>query len=464
VVLNDKVRATPVFTAASLAPGASANFTGSYSIPLNCCTVSSTVSASGRDLCTGELVSDKATSTCPVLTTPAIAVTKSCSDEPLEPGDVLTYTGTVSNTGNITLVSVTVVDDQPAPNTPVFGPVTLAPGETVEFEASYTIPPDFCGTDTLTARGVNSCTGLAVTNTATTTCPVVTKPRIAVVKVCPDQPTPRGGIHAFTGTVSNPGNVTLINVYVVNSQPSNNTPVIGPITLAPGASVNIQGSYIAPLDCCDTTDTLTALGDDKCSGAHVKATSSAICPLLTTPGISVSQVCPTTPVGGGETFAFQGTVSNTGDINLTNVMVFSNRAGDISTKVLGPIELAPGESAEFQGSYVVPNGGTTAADVILATGMDTCRARTVSAKANCLGPVPLTASPTITDVAMAKGVATVTWTATPGVTYMLQCKASPMDPIWIDIPGTVTGAGNTATKSDNVGPTKQRFYRIVVVE
>ena len=49
----------------------------------------------------------------------------------------------------------------------------------------------------------------------------------------------------FGGLVSNPGNITLTNILVFSSQPSNNTPVLGPITLAPGASAPFTGSYIA---------------------------------------------------------------------------------------------------------------------------------------------------------------------------------------------------------------------------
>ncbi len=463
IVLDDRVGPTPVFTAATMVPGASANFTGSYVVPLNCCTVSSTLSATGNDICTGTLVSDTATATCPVVTSPAISVTKSCPPLPLEPGDRLKYTGTVVNTGNITLTNVTVVDDQPAPNTTVLGPITLAPGESVKFFGAYTVPLDFCGTDTVTAHGFDSCTGVAVSNAATTTCPILTTPQIAVTKVCPANPTPRGGLYVFTGSVSNPGNVTLVNVFVVNNQPTNNTPVIGPITLAPGASASFSGSYTAPLDCCQTTDTLTARGQDRCATTQVTSSASAVCPLLTTPQIAVTEVCPPNPVSGGGTFEFHGTVSNVGDVNLTNVMVFSSRPGGIQTKVLGPVELAPGETASFTGSYVVPIGGNTSGDIVLATGMDTCQARTVTAKANCSGPVGQSV-PVIRSITMIQGVSTVAWDAIPGVSYRLQCKGILNDPIWIDIPGDVTANGSTCNKTDEVGPTQRRFYRVVVLE
>ncbi|MBE7499193.1 MAG: hypothetical protein HS113_02570 [Verrucomicrobiales bacterium] len=340
VVNNQPAANTVIFTAASLAPGATANFTGSYTVPLNCCVSSSTVSATGKDLCTGTPVTDTFTATCTALTRPRIVVTKECPPTAVQPGEVLHYRGTVSNAGNITLVEVTVENTQPSAGAPVWGPITLAPGETVSYFASYVVAPDFCGTDTVTARGLDACTFAPVEHSVTTTCPIVTTPRIHVTKQCPPEPTPHLGVLVFTGTVSNPGNVTLTNVFVVNNQPTNNTPVLGPITLAPGDSVNFAGSYRTPEYCCQIVDTLTARGQARCSGEQVVATATAICPLLNTPRISVTKECPTTSVPVGGHFVFSGSVSNSGDTILTNVFVVSSQPNP-NTPLLGPIELAP---------------------------------------------------------------------------------------------------------------------------
>ena len=244
VVIDDRPASnTVIFTVAVLVPGATTNFTGSYQVPLNCCVSSSTVGARGQDICTGATVADTFTATCPVLTVPKIVVTKVCPPTAVRTGDMLYYSGTVSNAGNITLVGVTIVNTQPDAGSPVLGPIALAPGESVSYYASYLVTPDFCGLDTVTAQGLDLCTLAPVVNSMTTTCPILTTPRIAVTQNCPAQPTPRGGLYTFTGTVSNPGDVTLIDVFVANNYQVDcfsrtNGPVIGPITLAPGASVN----------------------------------------------------------------------------------------------------------------------------------------------------------------------------------------------------------------------------------
>lgn len=71
---------------------------------------------------------------------PAIVVTKLCGPAPTVAGGVQTFAGTVTNTGDITLTNVFVFDDQPAPQTWILGPITLAPGEGTNFSGSYSVP------------------------------------------------------------------------------------------------------------------------------------------------------------------------------------------------------------------------------------------------------------------------------------------------------------------------------------
>lgn len=346
----------------------------------------------------------------------------------------------------------------------MIGPLTLAPGESAEFSGSYIYRADYCGNDSVIASGVSIC-GVGVSNRATSICPTVpTLPGIQVTKDCPEVPPRFGTPYTFTGTVRNTGNVTLIDVYVVNSQPTNNSPVIGPINLAPGQTVNFSGTFMAPMDCCEITETIIATGRDLCSGNTVTDRASTACPIMTTPRLVVVENCPVAPVAVGSAYTFTGSITNTGDVNLTNVMVFSIRSGGVRVPLLGPTELAPGEWARFTGSYILAANDNPSGDIIEATGMDTCLGRTVTARANCAGPIDLSSPPMLTFVSLMDGVATVSWDSVAGLTYTLQCKANHQDPIWIDIPGNVTATGSTASKTDVVGPSVRRFYRVLVTE
>lgn len=72
-------------------------------------------------------------------------------------------------------------------------------------------------------------------------CPGTT-PSLAVSINCPTD----CGLAVFSGSVSNSGNVTLANVFVLSSQPSDNSLVLGPLSLAPGAAAVFAGSYVIP--------------------------------------------------------------------------------------------------------------------------------------------------------------------------------------------------------------------------
>jgi hypothetical protein len=292
---------------------------------------------------------------------------------------------------------------------------------------------------------------------------VKTSPRITVTKNCSPIPTLRGALYTFTGSVTNTGNVTLINVIVVNDQPTNNTPVLGPITLAPGAWTNFTGSYIAPLCCCEVVDTLTVTGQDRCTAASVSASATQVCPLLTTPRLTVTEVCPATQVPVGGLLIFSGSVSNAGDITLTNVYVLSPQPGN-TAPVLGPLELAPGESETFNGSYVV----TGVTNIVVASGTDICQARTVTTTANCSGTIlrvqPVIGGPGVPASAYANGAFGLSFATQAGASYKVQYKDTSNGPAWTDLPNMpVAGTGGVLTVTDSAGGPASRFYRVVLM-
>jgi len=95
-----------------------------------------------------------------------------CPSNAVPPGGLLDFTGFVTNTGDTFLTNVLVFSDQPVSNTVVFGPTTLAPGQSAAFAGSYFVASCSCGpyADTLTAIGTSPCGGSA-TNSYFTSCP-----------------------------------------------------------------------------------------------------------------------------------------------------------------------------------------------------------------------------------------------------------------------------------------------------
>ena len=446
-VVNSLTGDSTVFSRPSLVPGESVEFTGTYPVPTNCCTVTSTLSVTAMDDCSQQAVSDTSTGTCPILYSSNIEVTKVCPTQTVEPGDSLSFSGTVSNPGDITLEDVHVYHEVAGTTNVVVGPITLVPGQTVTYRTRFIVPVDYCD-DVVTATGRALCPGSEpVTASVNTACPVLLTPMIMVEQQCPSVPASAGGLFTFTGTVWNAGNVTLTNVFVYNSMPISGTRLIGPITLVPGASSRFTGSYTVDGGCCETLDVLTATGLDRCSGQSVENTASSVCPLESSPALSIRKFC-----GPGQ--AFTGTVTNTGDITLTNVVVVAN-TGSTSQRLLGPIELAPGESARFEGS-------APESTVVGATGISLCRAEPVAALADCSGPIDSIIQVTgLTESALGY---TLTWTSIPGQRYRLQYRDQLTDPTWKDVPGDVVATGITSEKTDGDTDERMRLYRVSRIE
>ena len=122
--------------------------------------------------------------TAPVPTITVNAITADNILNAAEAGANVTVTGTVTNTGNITLTNVVVTNTIGALQNlsrRVLGPITLAPGAGASFSDSYTVPLDSCGpyTDTLTARGNDKCFGVLASSTDTKNCPGTNTPMSA---------------------------------------------------------------------------------------------------------------------------------------------------------------------------------------------------------------------------------------------------------------------------------------------
>ncbi len=343
IVVTDSQSSPPtVLTLPSLAPGVSAPFTASFTAPLNVCSVSSTVSAVGSDHCTQVVVSNSVSATCPLGTSPRIVVTENCSGSPVAPGGLLTYSGSVSNAGNIALTNVTVFNDRTG-STPVFATGILLPHTITNFTGSYTVPAGTAcsSTSTLTARGNDNCSGTSVTNIASATCFITGTPLIAVTLNCPATPVVTGNSITFSGTVSNPGNVTLTNVTVIDAQASPST-VLTLASLAPGASANFTATFISPANACTVTSSVTARGTNTCAGVASTDTASATCNLITAPALVVRENCPPNPTSPGGVLTFSGSVSNAGNIMLTNIVVvnnqlaFSSNSGSASFGTINP--------------------------------------------------------------------------------------------------------------------------------
>ncbi len=179
-----------------------------------------------------------------VITHPGLLVIKTSDCCCAQPCDVITYTITVTNTGDVTLNGLTVVD--PLLGTICGFPCTLAAGASVCKQFSYTVkkcdqsPLINIATATTSAQGFT----MILTATGTTTVKII-HPSIKVTK-CADKTTAKpGDVINYTITIKNTGDVTLDQLTV-------NDCLLGDLsecfedTLAPGACETYCYPYTVP--------------------------------------------------------------------------------------------------------------------------------------------------------------------------------------------------------------------------
>ena len=281
-------------------------------------------------------------------------------------GDVLNYTVTVFNRGNVTLTDVTITDVLTGLS--IEG-VTLAPGESRTYEASYVLTQQDLDTN---GGGDGYIENTATADSAQTGAVsdaehILVRPRASLgldkvfVGVTDGNDNTRGDaagdVLHYTATVTNEGNVTLTGVSVMD--PTTGLNQTG-LTLAPGESVVDKSTYTLTQTDVDSNgdgdgyhDNI-AMADSDQTGLLSDAEST---PLLRTTGLGVEKNVASITGGNNNNFADQAgesinytiNVYNAGTVTLTNVTVLDDLTGLSETIDV----LAPGDHQVYLTSYTL---------------------------------------------------------------------------------------------------------------
>jgi len=370
----------------------------------------------------GNSTTDNEPNVIPICTSAAISITKdgiyqdTNGDGITNIGDNVIYNFTVTNTGNVTLSDVTVTDNNAVVSG---GPLAL-------FEVAASDSSTFTAVHAITQQDIDAGIvynlstvigtppdGLDVSSTSTDPTPCITCP---INEQCPDctittlTQTPSivlvktgvfndinndgyaqiGETINYTFIVSNPSNVTLTNVIVTD-------PLIGltlngnPIsTLEPGATNNsITGVYSvtqSDIDAGSVSNSALVIAKDPkgndvtdISGTETDNDTPTLTPLSQTPAIALVKTGTFSDTNNdgypqvGETINYTFTVTNTGNVLITNIIITDPLVGFI---IAGNpiISLAPGATNNsVTGIYTITqtdidNGLVT--NSALATGKD----------------------------------------------------------------------------------------------
>ncbi|MBI9043448.1 MAG: sortase [Anaerolineaceae bacterium] len=286
--------------------------------------------------------------------------------------DVVNYTFTITNTGEVTLNDIQIID--------IVGGVTISGGPITTLDPGGTDSTTISGTYELTQSDIDSgsftntasvtgepTVGSTVSDTDNDTQSLTADPEITLTKtgtlneniVAPNDEANVGDTITYAFTVENTGNVTLTNVSISDPDASLSCDPAS-WSLAPGESrSHCTGTYTltqTDINAGTYTNAATATGSSPGNTDDVTDDDDDTQTLTPEPGITLTktgtqQQGTNSRIDAGETITYAFSVTNTGNVTLTNISIT-----DPDTTISGTIaSLAPGatNNSSITGSHIV---------------------------------------------------------------------------------------------------------------
>ncbi|HMO02544.1 MAG TPA: DUF11 domain-containing protein [Oligoflexia bacterium] len=308
-----------------------------------------------------------------ILTTKSGAFNDLNDDTLANPGETISYTITVTNTGNTTATIVAVNDPllpDLALNCDQALPAVLAPGAQIVCTGDYVITQADIDR-TYVTNVVSGCATFPlstdeVCRDAETQVTLPYGDSGSIVKNGKFDPgdddlAQPGELIYYTIFVTNTGNRTAVGVVVVD-------PLLGgglvcdkvqPVDLPPGGSIYCEGSYAvtqADIDAGFKDNTATATFEE--SGIEISDTENV--PLPTRPDLNIEKTGVFNDENqdgygqAGETISYTIVVANTGNVTLSSVSVSDPIVAPLNCSPSTPVDfLAPGEVITCTAEYVL---------------------------------------------------------------------------------------------------------------
>jgi len=394
VVVSDAMLAPATQTCASVAPGASCELTGSYSVTPADVVAGSIVNTASADSDQTTAVSDTENTPMPG---PAFALDKAApsnADEDgsndISVGDTLNYTIVATNTGNANLTNLVVNDPLITPNSVTCAAVIV--GDTCVLNGSYVVQ----GTDVAAGSITNTASADSDQTDSLTDDEIVSVPNPlhTLDKSAPalvDNDT-SGDISVgdglnYTITATNTGTSNLTNMVVSD-------PLITPSTqtcalVIPGATCVLTGSYTVTADDLGNSVINNTASSNTDQTGLLTDTQVVNLPA---PDLQIDKPAPanadedaSTDISVGDTLTYVITATNNGSANLTNVVV--------NDPMLTPATqtcalLAPAATCVLTGSHVVTPADIQAGSIVNVATADSDQTPSIDDTQTLTAPVP----------------------------------------------------------------------------
>ncbi|MEC0179552.1 hypothetical protein P4H83_32240 [Paenibacillus favisporus] len=342
-------------TIPTLAPGASTSGSIPFVIP-----VDAAAGATFTNVLTAaplETAAQSASATVTALGDPAITLTKTSSVTSAAPGETVTYTITVTNTGNMDLISVGVGDELLGLNEVI--PV-LAPGQSETFTPAFVIPP---GTpDGTIITNISTATSDQTESIEAIARVIVNAPAftMSVTKTANPTSVAPGQTVQYTITVTNTSAGSLTNVTLIDD-------LLGIFetlgTLAPGESRTLGFNFTVPEGTLAGTTLINTTVANSDETDPVQA--SAAVTVAAAPGLQLDKAIEPPEAKPGQTVQVILTLRNTGNTDLTHIVLNDPQLG---FELLVP-SLPAGTLQIVNYPFIVPEvpAGTVIVDTVTAT-------------------------------------------------------------------------------------------------
>jgi uncharacterized repeat protein (TIGR01451 family) len=323
---------------------------------------------------------------------PGLTISKVADDDTVNAGNRIGFTITVTSSGKATATNVTLVDALPtgsgiswtidggtgAGSCSIEGSALscgfgdMAPGSSSTVHIGSDTASNLCG------RVPNSATASAsnispVTDgdSVTLGCPAPSHPGIQILKSGPDV-AHVGDEVTYTFVVTNTGDVSLTNVGIQDPICDAGTlagpggDLNGDGTLSPGESWSYRCTHVITKDDPDPLPNTATVCSDGPSGVDVCDSDGHVIDVIH-PAIEVVKEADPTSGSPGDSITYTYTVTNTGDVPLTDVSVDDDILGHVCDVPL----LNLGDTLECTAVSVIPaDASVKITNVVVAVGTD----------------------------------------------------------------------------------------------
>ncbi|MEE9326481.1 MAG: IPTL-CTERM sorting domain-containing protein [Cocleimonas sp.] len=329
----------------TLNPGDSTTFTATYTLTqmdIDSGKLNNTAEATGTPPPGLEDPKSKSSVVVPITASPDFLVVKDSNSVPVKVGDTLDYTFTVANTGNVSLLTVTLVDakcaTQIALDSESITPDTILEVDEVQVYSCTSVPTTQAEVDA--GKVDNTVTGTVTPppgvppvppKDGDKTVPMVRTPDFTVIKDSNSVPVNVGDTLDYTFTVTNTGNVSLLTVTLVDAKCA--TPIaLDSETKTADTILEVNEVQVYSCTSVPTTQAEVDAGkvDNTVTGTVTPPPGvppvppkdgDKTVPVVRTPDFTVVKDTNSLPIKVGDTLDYTFTVVNTGNVSLSSVTV-----------------------------------------------------------------------------------------------------------------------------------------------